>query len=302
MNGHSLVAVPAGNLIRGTSEEKLDVIAAGQHLPRSWFEDEAPQHTLRVDAFLIDRYPVTNAQYAEFTDATGYRTVAEERGFGLIYGTEFWEETPGASWRHPAGPGGIPAADRPGHPVVHIAWPDATAYADFAMLRLPAETEWEYVARGPGSDRTWPWGDEWDSGCCTTAETPGSAEVNDMASWRSWWTGYRTTHVLPGTTPVGSHPAGDSPAGVADLSGNVQEWTASLYQPYDTTRDYGDLYSRLFGHYRVLRGGSWMHYRWQSRCAERIAAHPAYSNYSTGFRCAAECHPDEPSRTVRGRQ
>lgn len=288
MTDHDLVAVPPGQLLMGSSDQALDAVTGAQHLPRSWFEDEAPRHTVHIDAFRIGRHPVTNAQYAEFAAATGYRTVAEQRGFGLVYGTDFWEETPGADWRHPAGPAGVRAAERPGHPAVHIAWPDARAYASHTGLRLPTEAEWEYAARGPGSERTWPWGDTWDPARCTTAESPGAAAVNDMTGWASWWTGYRAVHMLPGTAPVGTHPAGTSPFGVADLAGNVQEWTADLYRPYDETRHYGDLYTRITGRYRVIRGGSWMHYRWQSRCAERIAADPLYSNFSTGFRCAAD--------------
>lgn len=299
--GHDLVTVPAGKLIMGSGDRTLDAIAASQHLPRSWFEDETPRHTVHVDAFRIDRHPVTNAQYAAFTEATGYRTVAEQRGFGLVYGAAFWEETQDADWRHPTGHAGAPAAARPDHPVVHIAWPDAHAYATHAGLRLPTEAEWEYAARGPDTERTWPWGQEWDPDRCTTAETPGSATVHDMTSWRSWWAGYRTRHPLPGTTPVGAHPSGASPFGVADLSGNVQEWTDDRYGPYDPARHYGNLYTRITGRYRVIRGGSWMHYRWQSRCAERIAADPLYSNFSTGFRCAAD-HPDASSPSGGGQR
>jgi sulfatase modifying factor 1 len=288
MPRHRVIHLPAGELAMGTSEETLDTIAGCQHLPRSWFGDEAPVHTVCVDAFAIDRHPVTNAQYSAFAAATGYRTVAEEHGFGLVYGETFWQEVTGACWRQPAGPGKVTAAERHDHPVVHIAWPDAMAYCAWAGLRLPSEAEWEYAARGSSGQRMWPWGDAWDPARCNSAETTGSAPIGDMAGWRTWWAGYRSTHAVPGTSPVGAHPAGTSPFGVSDLSGNVQEWTASSYLPYDPDASYGDLYTRIAGRYRVIRGGSWMHYRWQTRCAERIAADPLYSNFSIGFRCAAD--------------
>ncbi|QMU74166.1 formylglycine-generating enzyme family protein [Streptacidiphilus sp. P02-A3a] len=294
-----MVPVAAGELTMGTSEEALDFIAASQHLPRSWFEDEAPVHAVAVSAFAIDRHPVTNMQFAAFTEATGYRTAAEERGFGLVYGEQFWEETAGACWRSPAGPNQVTAAERPEHPVVHIAWLDAYAYTAWARLRLPSEAEWEYAARGPGSQRLWPWGDGWDPARCNTAETAGGAAITDMSGWRDWWGRCRATRGLPGTTPVGSCPGGRSPFGVADLSGNVQEWTASPHLPYDPARDYGDLYARIAGRYRVIRGGSWMHYRWQTRCAERIAADVHYSNFSLGFRCAAS-QPNATSTSFPG--
>jgi sulfatase modifying factor 1 len=289
MRTHDLVAIPAGAFTRGTAPADLDAIAAAQHLPRTWFEDESPAQRVSVEAFRIDRHQVTNAQFAQFTEATGYRTVAERRGFGLTYGEEFWEHTPGACWRQPTGPHGPSASDWRDHPVVHIAWPDADAYAAWAGLRLPTELEWEYAARGMQA-RTWPWGDTWDPTVANTAErTNRGQRITDMASWRAWWLSYRREYPLPGTTPVGSFPEGDSPFGVSDMAGNVMEWTAETYRPYDPTRSYGDLYDAAAGRYKVNRGGGWMNYRFQVRGGERMAADPIqYSNYCVGFRCAAD--------------
>ncbi|MFC5027859.1 formylglycine-generating enzyme family protein [Streptomyces sp. DSM 41987] len=285
---HDMVAIPCGVLSMGTTEEELDAIEAAQHLPREWFEDEAPVHSVELAHFAIDRHPVTNSQYAAFVDSTGYRTVAEQRGFGLVYGRDFWEETGDAYWLHPVGPEGAAATERPDHPVVHMAWADAEAYADWAGFRLPTEAEWEYAACGPSS-HIWPWGNEWDPAVNNSAEHWSDHRIHDMGTWRNWWLRHHSTGPLPATTPVGAFPAGDSVFGVSDMAGNVQEWTASTYGPYDKNRSYGDIYTRIFGVYKVLRGGSWMHYKFQSRCSERIAADSfQYSNFSTGFRCAAD--------------
>ncbi|MEV4438073.1 formylglycine-generating enzyme family protein [Streptomyces sp. NPDC049577] len=285
---HDMIPVPGGTLRAGTTEADLDAIAGAQHLPRSWFEDESPVHRVDVAPFAIDRHPVTNRQFAAFTRATGYRTVAELRGTGLVYGAGFWEDKPGACWRHPMGFDGLCAVrDRPDHPAVHIAWPDADAYARWAGLRLPTEAEWEYAARGP-EGLTWPWGNIFKPDAANTAERTSTHPITCMDQWKDWWAAFRESHDLPGTTPVGTFPVGASPFGVTDMAGNVMEWTADLYRPYDPRRNYGDIYSFVSGRYRVLRGGGWTNYRFQVRGAERMCADPEdHSTFCIGFRCAS---------------
>ncbi|MFB7742497.1 formylglycine-generating enzyme family protein [Streptomyces sp. NPDC056132] len=289
-HSHDLVTVKSGTFLMGSSDHDLNTIAAAQHYDRAWFEDETPQRPVHLGEFLIDRTPVTNAQFAAFTQATGYRTVVEERGFGLVYGPESWAEVRGADWRAPTGLGGPCAiADRPDHPVVHIAWPDATAYAHWAGLRLPTEAEWEYAACGPDG-WTWPWGNTWNPGAANTAERTADGPITDFSTWRTWWVNYREAVTLPGTTPVGSLPSSDSAWGVADMAGNVMEWTSSRYRLYDRLGSYGQMYDQAqrVG-YRVVRGGGWMNFRYQSRTRERFAADPAtYTTFAIGFRCAAD--------------
>ena len=149
------------------------------------YPEEAPAREVTVGDFWIQPHPVTNAQFAEFVDATGFLTVAERpldpvnypgapaenlqpgsmvftrtRGpVDLRHLSQWWTWTPGASWRHPVGPHSS-VAKRADHPVVHVAYDDAQAYAQWAGLSLPTEAEWETAARGGLVGATYTWGDE----------------------------------------------------------------------------------------------------------------------------------------------
>ncbi|WP_040781597.1 formylglycine-generating enzyme family protein [Nocardia pneumoniae] len=288
-----MVYIPGGRVDIGAPEPHLDDIASQQHYGRTWFEDEAPQHTRAISAYYIDRTPVTNAQYAAFVDATGHVTRAERRGFGLVYGPTFWLQQPGTCWRTPAL--GVDAvAERPDHPVVHVDHADATAYASWARKRLPTEPEWEYAAHGPRWS-PWPWGEQWDPARANSAEF-WAGPLSDLDGWRRWWMRrYAVDGPAPSTTVVGQFsPAGDSPFGVADMSGNIAEWTASTYDPYDPHRSYDPAFAAAMRYrYRVVRGGSWKHFRFQTRTTERIACLPDYNCFDIGFRCVADPNHDE---------
>ena len=226
-----LVALPGGSFPMGST---------------SFYPEEAPVHTVTVSAIAVERHPVTNAQFAEFVDDTGYVTVAERPLDPALYPgvaeadlqpgslvfrptkgpvdlndwRQWWDWAPGAYWRRPFGPGSIDAVgDRPDHPVVQVAYTDAAAYARWAGRRLPTEAEWEYAGRG-GTTSTYAWGDEVSPGGRLMANT-----------WQGRFP-YRNDGALgwAGTSPVGAFP--ENGFGLIDMIGNVWEWTTT---PYDRT-------------------------------------------------------------------
>ncbi|WP_306365286.1 SUMF1/EgtB/PvdO family nonheme iron enzyme [Nocardia sp. CC227C] len=287
-----MITIPAGTVEIGAPDHHLDTIAAQQPYDRAWFEDEGPQHLLDIPTFQIDRTPVTNRDYADFVDATGYATAAEQRGFGLVYGHAYWQSEPGVCWHTPA-PRVDAVTDRPDHPVVHVNHADATAYATWAGKRLPSEAEWEYAAHGPAWT-PYPWGSDWNPLLVNSVEQ-WAGHIQTLDQWRAWWHERYDQHgCTPGTTPVGAYsPGGDSMFEVADIAGNVAEWTASSYRPYDPSATYDPALAAAMLHgYRVVRGGSWKHLRWQVRTTERIACTPDYSCFDLGFRCAADTDND----------
>lgn len=210
----------------------------------SFYPEEAPIHTVLVHAFAVERYPVTNAQFAEFVATTGYVTVAEQPFDPVLYPganpddlcpgamvfrptaepvdlrdwRQWWVWAPGASWRHPFGPDSD-IVDRAAHPVVQVAYPDAAAYARWAGRRLPTEAEWEYAARG-GTTAIYPWGDE---------EKPGGELMAN--TWQGRFP-YRNDGAFGwvGTSPVGIFPPNGF--GLVDMTGNVWEWTATEFSTH----------------------------------------------------------------------
>lgn len=228
-----MVLIPAGEFAMGSS---------------AYYPEEAPVHTARVAEFLIDPHPVTNRQFRDFIEATGYVTVAEraldaaeypqlsdaERAPGSLafHQTDgpvdlrnwraWWEWVPGADWRHPFGPdSNIDGKDE--HPVVQVCYTDAAAFAAWAGKRLPTEVEWERAARGGLDSAEFAWGDE--------LKPDGHLRAN---TWQGQFP-YNNTGAqgFSGTSPVGTfEPNG---FGLVDVIGNVWEWTSSLF-----TANHGD--------------------------------------------------------------
>jgi formylglycine-generating enzyme len=276
------------------------VLGSDEHYP-----EEAPAHSASVEGFWIQRHQVTNTQYAEFVDATGYVTVAErplnpadypgappenlQPGSMVFHRTpgpvdlrhlnQWWTWTPGACWNHPRGPRSS-SRGREDHPVVHIAFEDAGAYADWAECALPTESEWEIAARGGLSGSAYTWGDR--------PEQPGQRLAN---YWHGEFpylpeTGYGTTR------PVGSFPANDY--GLFDMAGNVWEWTTDWYgddrahTPCCAPESYDPAQPQFKIGRKVIKGGSFlcadsycMRYRPAARRPQMIDSGMSH----IGFRC-----------------
>lgn len=206
-----------------------------------FYPDERPVHERTVEPFRIDRYEVTNEMFSVFVDATGYVTVAEREldaaGFpgadpaDLVPGSmvftptvgpvdlgdwrKWWRWQPGAFWRRPFGPGSS-IDDRMQHPVVHVAFEDATAYAAWAGSRLPTEAEHEFAARGGADGERFAWGGD-----------PYPGGVPQANSWLGRFP--YDNQGVGGTAEVGSYPANGY--GLFDMIGNVWEWTSDYYTP-----------------------------------------------------------------------
>ena len=206
------------------------------------YPEEAPARRVAVDGFWIDETPVSNRQFGEFVAATGHVTLAERSPDLALYPTadpamrrpgsalfvqpdgpvrlddpsRWWQFRFGVDWRHPWGPDSSVAliAD---HPVVHVAYADAQAYADWQGKSLPTEAEWEFAARGGLDRQPYAWGDE--------LEPAGTRMAN-------YWHGiFPFQNLMPGgherTSPVRSYPANGY--GLYDMIGNVWEWTSDSY-------------------------------------------------------------------------
>ncbi len=229
---------------------------------------------VRLDTFYIDRHEVTNHEFARFVESTGYVTTVVQKGGGWIYrgGERNWKYVPGASWRHPLGPGSsIESAMN--HPVVLVSWYDAIAYAQWAGKRLPTEAEWEVAAR---------------MGAASNSKNP--AEDGSANVWQGYWP--QKNELTDGffyTAPVGSFTP-DS-LGLYDMIGNVWEWTSDWYAP-DTYRVEELVYNPVGpknGGKRVARGGSWFcssNYCSAYRPGFRGKSPPSYAFNNVGFRCA----------------
>ena len=285
-----MVQLEGGTFLMGTADED------------GWPEDgEGPVREVELAPFLIDRTAVTNERFAEFVEATGYKSEAErfgwsfvfhllvpakikrkQAGSGRVQGLQWWIAVEDAFWRKPEGPGSN-IKKRRHHPVVHVSWNDAAAYAKWAGKRLPTEAEWEYAARGGLVQKRYCWGDEL---------LPGGKHMCNI------WQG-RFPHENSaddgwiGTAPVESFPA--NAYGLRNMAGNVWEWCADWFSPNwhvpvaAATRI--NPRGPESGERRVMRGGSYLchdSYCNRYRVGARTGNTPDSSTGNCGFRCVAE--------------
>jgi formylglycine-generating enzyme len=259
-------------------------------------DGEGPVHEVTVDPFWMDETAVTNARFAVFVEATGYRTEAETFGWSFVFrmflpevlqrnpspvGTPWWRQVFGADWRHPEGPQSD-IAGRMDHPAIHISWNDAQAYCAWAGVRLPTEAEWEIAARGGIEGAAFPWGNELE---------PGGA--HRMNVWQGQFPAQNSqADGYIGTAPAGSYePNG---FGLFCMTGNVWEWCADWFSP--TTYRRGPVTNPTgpeSGGARVMRGGSYLchaSYCNRYRVDSRSSNTPDSSTGNLGFRTVWSDH------------
>lgn len=258
-------------------------------------DGEGPQHRVEVSPYRIAATLVTNAQFARFVKETGHITTAEAAGTSAVFhlafdqvpqsrrtgraqvvtGAPWWLAVEGASWRTPEGPGSNVGA-RQNHPVVHISWFDAQAYASWACGRLPTEAEWEFAARGGLEHARYPWGDS----------------LLHQKRWRcNIWQGTfpQANSCEDGfltTSPVKHFPANGF--GLYDCAGNVWEWCSDWFSAtYYAESAFSDPGGPQTGQRRVLRGGSYLchdSYCNRYRVAARSSNTPESSASNLGMR------------------
>jgi len=257
-------------------------------------DGEGPVHDVDLSPFAIDTTAVTNADFASFVDATGHVTDAERFEWSFVFAgllpddfedtrsvaqAPWWRQVYGADWRRPEGPQST-WTGREAHPVIHVSWSDASAYAAWAGKRLPTEAEWEYAARGGLDRKLFPWGND--------LEPDGTHAMN------VWQGTFPTENTLAdgylGTAPVTAfRPNG---FGLYNMTGNVWEWCADWYDPgYYPISPRRDPSGPEHGSHRVMRGGSYLCH--ESYCRRyRVAARSGNgidsSTGNLGFRCVGD--------------
>lgn len=309
-SSEGMVWIPGGTFTMGSNDSDAKA-------------DEKPAHEVKVEGFWIDATPVTNKQFKEFVDATGYVTTAEKAPkleeimsqvppgtpepapdllvpASLVFKKakgpvslrnhfQWWDWVPGADWRHPEGPESS-IIGKEDHPVVQVSWIDANAYAAWAGKRLPTEAEWEYAAYGGKKEVKYVWGNE---------------EFSEEKPQANIWQGsfpYESSkeNGMIGTTPVKKFPPNGY--GLYDMSGNVWQWCSDYYHRFyyaqeakngvslnpkgpETSYDPDEPYAKKHVH----RGGSFLCH--QSYCkgyriTARMKTCPDTSLNHLGFRCA----------------
>jgi formylglycine-generating enzyme required for sulfatase activity len=268
----------------------------GTDYPKGFPADgEGSVRRVSLSPFSIDVYPVTNQDFALFIAATNYRTEAEGFGWSFVFWSHipkarfedlvedtvtqapWWCKVPGATWKQPEGPGSD-IQNRLNHPVVHVSWNDAMAYAEWISKSLPTEAQWEYAARGGLEQKLYPWGDELTpEGKHLCNIWQGRFPIEDTAE-----DGYA------GTSPVDGFPPNGY--GIYSVTGNVWEWCRDWFNvPLTFKAELCDPVGPATGQTKVMKGGSFLchaSYCNRYRVAARTSNTPDSSASNIGFRCA----------------
>lgn len=284
---HAMVTIPEGAF--GMGSEAADGFPA---------DGEGPVRSVYLSAYRISTTCVTNDHFAAFIAATGYVTEAEEYGWSFVFdglihpdargyvldavvpGAPWWLGVNGACWSAPGGPGST-LEGLGDHPVVHVSWNDAQAYAQWCGKRLPTEAEWERAARGGLDQSRYPWGDDLH---------PSGRHLANI--WQGDFPHRNTADDgFFGTAPVRAFPPNN--LGLYGTVGDVWEWTADFWSPVwhrpEAPKTRNNPTGPSKGYARVVKGGSYLcHYSYcnRYRVAARTKNTPDTSLGHTGFRVA----------------
>tara|TARA_R110000796_G_scaffold67892_7_gene155809 strand:+ start:2012 stop:2971 length:960 start_codon:yes stop_codon:yes gene_type:complete len=255
-------------------------------------DGEAPLRRVKLKPFRICATTVTNAEFSRFVEATQYITEAEHFGWSFVFhsqvgpeigatravaGVEWWRQVEGATWRDINGPGTADQVWNGDHPVVHVSWNDARAYARWVGGRLPTEAEWEHAARGGQQDVRFPWG----------TNEPDDLKVLPCNIWQGRFPDLNTgADGYITTAPARSFAPND--CGLYNMVGNVWQWTADPFRIASLKRQTRDRLRAMKG-FRTSKGGSFLCHRsycYRYRIAARSGTSPDSTTTHQGFRVA----------------
>ncbi|MBM7621174.1 formylglycine-generating enzyme required for sulfatase activity [Bacillus tianshenii] len=280
-----MVTLPGGEFLMGT-EDKEGFPSDG----------EGPIRKVRLAPFAIDSYSVTNRQFKEFIDETGYKTEAEKFGWSFVFhllpskavkqrvknvvhGVPWWLVVEWANWKKPEGPDST-IKKRLDHPVVHVSWNDAVAYCNWAGKRLPTEAEWEYAARGGLESKSYPWGND------LLVDNIHQCNIwqGEFPAENTQEDGFLSTAPVDAFKPNGF--------GLYNVAGNVWEWCSDWFSPIHPK---GEVLESPKGPHngnaKVMKGGSYLchkSYCNRYRVAARTGNTPDSSTGNIGFRCVVD--------------